>query len=100
MVSASSFGPRRPATTLAANLSLPGKRFRDPHFSVMTLATGVYVKTIAERHGPTQASTTLNRYAPALPERDREAADILGRTLALISLSLPIRRYGAVSVGL
>lgn len=52
------------------------------HFSVTTLlAAGVDVRTVAERHGHAQATMTLNRYAHALPERDRVAAGILGRAL-------------------
>ena len=55
-------------------------RFHDlRHFSVSTLiAAGVDVRTVAERHGHAQATMTLNRYAHALPERDREAAGVLG----------------------
>ncbi len=55
-------------------------RFHDlRHFSVTTLiAAGVDVRTVAERHGHAQATMTLNRYAHALPERDRTAAIILG----------------------
>jgi len=53
------------------------------HFSVTTLiAAGVDVRTVAERHGHAQATMTLNRYAHALPERDREAAAVVGRALA------------------
>jgi integrase len=52
------------------------------HFSVTTLiAAGVDVRTVAERHGHAQATMTLNRYAHALPERDRLAAGVLGRAL-------------------
>jgi len=58
-------------------------RFHDlRHFSVTTLiAAGVDVRTVADRHGHAQATMTLNRYAHALPERDREAAGVLGRAL-------------------
>jgi integrase len=58
-------------------------RFHDlRHFSVTTLiANGVDVKTVADRHGHAQAAMTLNRYAHALPERDRVAAGVLGRAL-------------------
>jgi integrase len=53
------------------------------HFSVTTLlAAGVDVRTVAERHGHAQATMTLNRYAHALPERDRVAAGVLGRVLS------------------
>jgi integrase len=52
------------------------------HFSVTTLlAAGVDVRTVSERHGHAQATMTLNRYAHALPERDRLAAGVLGRAL-------------------
>jgi integrase len=59
-------------------------RFHDlRHFSVTTLiAAGVDVRTVAERHGHAQATMTLNRYAHALPERDRAAAGILGQVLS------------------
>jgi integrase len=59
-------------------------RFHDlRHFSVITLiAAGVDVRTVAERHGHAQATTTLNRYAHALPERDRAAAGVLGAALS------------------
>jgi integrase len=59
-------------------------RFHDlRHFSVSTLiAAGVDVRTVAERHGHAQATMTLNRYAHALPERDRVAARILGQVLS------------------
>jgi len=58
-------------------------RFHDlRHFSVTTLiAAGVDVRTVANRHGHAQARMTLNRYAHALPERDRVAAGVLGRAL-------------------
>ncbi len=52
------------------------------HFSVTTLiAAGVDIRTVSERHGHATATMTLNRYAHALPERDREAAGVLGRAL-------------------
>jgi integrase len=56
-------------------------RFHDlRHFSVTTLiAAGIDVRTVSERHGHAQATMTLNRYAHALPERDRAAAGVLGR---------------------
>jgi integrase len=58
-------------------------RFHDlRHFSVTTLiAAGVDVRTVAERHGHARATMTLDRYAHALPERDREAAAVLGKAL-------------------
>ena len=59
-------------------------RFHDlRHFSVTTLiAAGVDVRTVAERHGHAQATMTLNRYAHALPQKDREAAGVIGQALA------------------
>jgi integrase len=52
------------------------------HFSVTTLiAAGVDIRTVAERHGHARATMTLDLYAHALPERDREAAGILGKAL-------------------
>jgi integrase len=60
-------------------------RFHDlRHFSVTTLiAAGVDVRTVSERHGHARATMTLDRYAHALPERDREAASLLGSALNL-----------------
>ena len=60
-------------------------RFHDlRHFSVTTLiAARVDVRTVADRHGHANATMTLNRYAHALPERDREAAGLLGAALTL-----------------
>ena len=59
-------------------------RFHDlRHFSVTTLiAAGVDVRTVSNRHGHATATMTLNRYAHALPERDREAATLLGAAIA------------------
>jgi integrase len=60
-------------------------RFHDlRHFSVtMLIAAGVDVRTVAERHGHARATMTLDRYAHALPERDRGAAAVLGAVLNL-----------------
>lgn len=60
-------------------------RFHDlRHFSVtMLISAGVDVRTVAERHGHARATMTLDRYAHALPERDREAAALLGAILDL-----------------
>jgi integrase len=71
-------------------------RFHDlRHFSVTTLiAAGVDVRTVAERHGHAQATMTLNRYAHALPERDRAAAGILGKTLGSATAGVDIERAG------
>jgi integrase len=52
------------------------------HFSVTTLiAAGMDIKTVADRHGHRRATMTLDLYAHALPERDREAAGVLGQAL-------------------
>ncbi len=71
-----------PAGSKKASDNLRGWSFRFHdlrHFSVTTLiAAGVDVRTVAERHGHSQATMTLNRYAHALPEKDRLAANILG----------------------
>jgi integrase len=79
--------PKAERTDLAPGERWPF-RFHDlRHFSVTTLiAAGVDVRTVAERHGHARATMTLDRYAHALPERDREAAGVLGRTLALPAL--------------
>jgi integrase len=60
-------------------------RFHDlRHFSVTTLiAAGVDIRTVSERHGHAKATMTLDLYAHALPERDREAARVLGSALTL-----------------
>lgn len=60
-------------------------RFHDlRHFSVTTLiATGVDVRTVADRYGHAKATMTLDRYAHALPARYRDAAGVLGTALTL-----------------
>jgi integrase len=71
--------PKAKRTDLATGQRWPF-RFHDlRHFSVTTLiAAGVDVRTVADRHGHARATMTLDRYAHALPERDRAAAGILG----------------------
>jgi integrase len=71
-------------------------RFHDlRHFSVTTLiAAGVDIRTVAERHGHAQPTMTLNRYAHALPERDRVAAGILGEAFGASAESPDIRVAG------
>jgi integrase len=67
---------------LCKRLGMPFHFHELRHFSVTTLlAAGIDVRTVAERHGHAQATMTLNRYAHALPERDRAAAAVLGRAL-------------------
>jgi integrase len=54
------------------------------HFSATQLiAAGHDVRTVAGRLGHADAAVTLRVYSHVLPERDREAAAALGRTLAL-----------------
>jgi integrase len=76
--------PRAKRADLATKDRWP-YRFHDlRHFSVTTLiAAGVDVRTVAERHGHARATMTLDRYAHALPERDRAAAALLGEVLDL-----------------
>jgi integrase len=78
---------RRKTPNAARAELVPAKRFHFRfhdlrHFSVTTLiAAGVDVRTVADRHGHARATMTLDRYAHSLPERDRVAAGILGKTL-------------------
>lgn len=52
------------------------------HFSATELiAGGTNVRTVAGRLGHANAATTLRIYAHALPEKDREAAEFMGRAL-------------------
>jgi integrase len=54
------------------------------HFAATQLiGAGTDVRTVAGRLGHANANTTLRVYSHALPERDREAADALGRALAV-----------------
>lgn len=46
------------------------------------LAQGVDVKTVQTRMGHSNASLTLNWYAHAVPQNDRDAADMLGELFA------------------
>ena len=53
------------------------------HFAATQLiGSGQDVRTVAGRLGHRDASTTLRVYSHALPERDREAAAVLGRSLS------------------
>jgi integrase len=52
------------------------------HFAAsQMIGDGTDVRTVAARLGHADASTTLKVYAHALPERDRDAAGVLGRAL-------------------
>ena len=46
------------------------------------MAQGVDVKTVQTRMGHSNASLTLNWYAHAIPQNDRQAADMLGELFA------------------
>jgi integrase len=53
------------------------------HFAVTQLISqGVDVRTVAGRAGHADASVTLKVYAHVMPQRDREAAEQLGRALS------------------
>jgi integrase len=65
-------------------------RFHDlRHFSATQLiGAGVDVRTVAERLGHADASTTLRIYSSFLEERDRVAAEILGALVAPMALDM------------
>lgn len=81
----------RLCTTMEDEARAEGRRERWPfrfhdlrHLSATQMVgTGMDVRTVAARLGHADASVTLRVYAHALEERDREAAEGLGRTLAL-----------------
>ncbi len=50
--------------------------------ATLLLANGVDVKTVQTRLGHASASITLGWYAHAIPEKDHEAADLLGAILS------------------
>lgn len=58
-------------------------RFHDNRRLSVTIliAAGVDIRTAADRHGQSRAIIILDRYAHGLPERDREAAGLLGIAL-------------------
>ncbi len=59
-------------------------RHLDDNLAITILNTsGVDAKTVAERHGDTLKSETLDRCAHFLPASDRQAADLLERLLGL-----------------
>ncbi len=65
------------------------------------IAAGVDVRTVAGRLGHRRASTTLDVYAHWLPERDREAAEIIGAELddSDPPTSSPLRRRRSAGAG-
>lgn len=74
-------------------LSDGGIRFHDlRHFAAtQMIAANVDIRTVAGRLGHATPSTTLAIYAHMLPERDKAAATILGRTLAQ-NAEIPLTR--------
>jgi integrase len=79
------------AKTVTAYVTALGKRLDPPltvhlhqtrHYAAtQLLGAGVDVRTIADRLGHSNPRTTVDVYSHALADRDRRAADILGRTL-------------------
>ncbi|MGH9099546.1 MAG: tyrosine-type recombinase/integrase [Acidimicrobiales bacterium] len=65
------------------SLGLDGVRLHDlRHFTATQLiGAGVDVRTVAERLGHSDASLTLRVYAHVIRERDRAAAEVIGRVL-------------------
>ncbi len=45
------------------------------------IALGVDMKTVSERIGHEDIRTTLNLYTHALPQKDREAAELIGKLM-------------------
>jgi integrase len=82
--------PWRPDSTdrrfrqLRSKVEMNAIRLHDfRHYMATTLlAAGVDPKTVAQRGGWTKVATMLDRYAHALPVRDRAAADAIGGILA------------------
>ncbi len=70
------------------SLGLHGVRLHDlRHFTATQLiGAGVDVRTVAERLGHSDASLTLRVYSHAIRDRDRAAAEVIGRVLS------PVRR--------
>jgi integrase len=68
---------------LLGEANLPNIRFHDLRHTHATLliANGHNIKTVSARIGHTDIKITLNLYAHALPEQDREAADKIGAWL-------------------
>ena len=71
-------------TRVRDSLDLPEVRLHDlRHFTATQLiGAGVDVRTVAGRLGHSDPSVTLRVYSHALEERDRAAADIMGRVLS------------------
>lgn len=68
---------------LADRAGLAGVRFHDLRHAMVTelVAAGFDARTAADRAGHSSTTVTLGVYAHAVPARDREAAEHLGRLL-------------------
>ena len=62
----------------------PNLKFHELRHTQATqlLANGIDVKTVADRLGHANASITLSWYAHAIPEKDHEAAEVIGSLFA------------------
>ena len=49
----------------------------------MLIGSGADIKTVQNRLGHSSASLTMNIYAHAIEQNDRESADTIGRVLGL-----------------
>lgn len=81
--------PINPDTVTHYARSIAAKAGVDTHLHALRhfaatqmIGGGTGVRTVAGRLGHKDASTTLRVYSHALPERDREAAGLLGRALS------------------
>lgn len=63
----------------AADVNLHSLRH---YVATQLVAAGVDPRTVAERLGHSRPSTTLDMYAGAVPQKDRDAADLLERLLS------------------
>jgi len=77
-------GVSRRFRRLARRVGLEHTRLHDlRHWMATTLiAAGIDVPVVAQRGGWARAATLLERYAHALPHRDRAAADVIGGVIA------------------
>ena len=75
---------RESTVTAAQEHGFEGLKFHELRHTQATqlLANGVDAKTVQTRLGHANASITLGWYAHAIPEKDHEAADLLGSILS------------------
>jgi integrase len=89
---------------ILAAAGLPDIRFHDLRHTAAAhmLANGVDLVTVSRRLGHTQASTTLNTYAHAVPGTQEKAAAIMDEITSLISLpaNLTAPQFQLVAPGL